>query len=488
MNNRGMTRALALLALAAAIVQGCTTNPATGGSDFTPFMSRSQEKTIGAQQHPEILKQFGGAYNNAKVTDYVTLVGRQVAANCELADEQWTFTVLNSPVPNAFALPVGYVYVTRGLLALVNSEAELAGVLGHEVGHVTARHSAKRYSSATGVGIGAAILGAVTGSDVQKIAETGGAIFLSSYSRSQEYQSDDLGIRYLERTGYDPYAQADVLNGLGLVSAVEARAAGRSTGGSDFFSTHPNTPDRVARADAKASETGVPRGAKPRYTDRYLNNISGMIYGDDPEQGVVVGNSFLHAPLAFGFSVPQRFTLINTTDAVLAQGPNGVMMAMSGARMAAGTSMQTYLVNEYGKSVTVQNVQTMRINGMQAATGTAQITGQNGVIDARLVVICFEGERVYRFQFLSAPQRTASVDPTFRQIAGTFRRLTNAERQSVPDLWLQVVTVGRGDSVDRLAARMATPDYKRERFLALNGLTDGAQLKAGQRVKIVVAK
>jgi len=187
----------ALLATAA-----CTTNPATGKKDFTPFMTPSQERAIGAAEHPKILQQFGGVYNDPELSAYVTRVGGKVAANSELSDQPWKFTVLNSHIPNAFALPGGYVYVTRGLLTIMNSEDELAGVLGHEIGHVTARHSAKRYSNAMLVGVGSGIPSASTDNKIlQQAASVGGALFLSSYSRKQEYQSDDLGIRYINRTG-----------------------------------------------------------------------------------------------------------------------------------------------------------------------------------------------------------------------------------------------------------------------------------------------
>ncbi len=472
--------------LTALFVAGCTANPATGGRDFTPFMSTSQERAIGAKEHPQVLQQFGGVYNEGPVKAYVEEVGRKVAAASELPNDRWSFTVLNSPVPNAMALPGGYIYVTRGLLAIMNSEAELAGVLGHEVGHVTARHTAKRYSSATGVGIGAALLGAVTGSSsLQNIAQTGGALYLSSYSRGQEFQADDLGVRYLARSGYDPFAQADVLDTLGMVTDLEARAAGRSTNKS-FFSTHPRSPERVTRAREKAGETEIPPGSRPRKESPYLAAIDGMIYGDDPALGVVDGNNFWHGPLGLTFSVPDGFTLINTSSAVLAQGPSGSAMAFSGSRVSAGVSMQAYLVNDYGKSLQLNDVRGLRLNGMEAATGRARATANGKTVDVKLVAVRFDRDRVYRFQFVSDPRTTAALDRQFLDIAVSLRPITATEARLIPVRRIQVLTVEEGETIDELAELMAVPAYQRERFLALNGMRPGERITPGQQIKIVM--
>ena len=182
---------LALVALAA-----CTTNPATGRNSFTGFMSPQQELQIGAEEHPKILATFGGAYDDAGIAAYVDEVGQRLARNSDLPELKLTFTVLDSSIVNAFALPGGYVYVSRGLLALARNEAELAGVLAHEIGHVTARHSAQRYSQTIIAGLGANVLGAVVGAPAGQLAQLGAATYLSAYSRDQEFEADTLGVRY----------------------------------------------------------------------------------------------------------------------------------------------------------------------------------------------------------------------------------------------------------------------------------------------------
>jgi len=187
------------------MLQGCATNPATGRSDFTPFMSPAKESAVGKEQHPLVIKQNGGVLDDPKIAGYVAVVGGRLAAVSELPKTPFTFTVLNTPLVNAFALPGGYIYVTRGILALFNSESELASVLGHEIGHVTARHSAKRYNQQLFTGLGVALLGAaLKNKGVSDALGYGSQIYLKSYSRGNEYESDQLGVRYSTRAGFDP--------------------------------------------------------------------------------------------------------------------------------------------------------------------------------------------------------------------------------------------------------------------------------------------
>jgi predicted Zn-dependent protease len=203
---------LALLAVVVVAESGCSTNPATGESSFTGLMSESDEQSIGRENHPKILEEFGGAYPDRQVQDYISSLGNLQARASDRPNQRFTFTVLDSPIVNAFAVPGGYIYVTRGLLALANNEAEVSGVLAHEIGHIAARHSAERYSKGVLLSIPAVLLGVVTGSqEVANLAGSAGAVYLQSYSRDQEYQADLLGVRYLSRTNYDPYGMASFL-------------------------------------------------------------------------------------------------------------------------------------------------------------------------------------------------------------------------------------------------------------------------------------
>ena len=261
-----------------------------------------------------------------------------MAASSDQPDAEFTFTLLDSEVPNAFALPGGYVYITRGLLALAETEAEMAGVLGHEIGHVTARHTAQRQTQATGAGvlatlgtIAAAVLGGeVAGQLAQQATGVGAQAYLASYSRDQEFQADDLGVGYMTAAGYDPDAMATFLEKLAAESALDREIAGGDGDPAEsWFATHPRTLDRVQRTadEAKASTNGGGRAGR----EEYLARIDGLIYGEDPRQGLVRGRQFVHPDLGFAFEAPPGFGLQNTPQAVLARDRAGRLMIFTGA-------------------------------------------------------------------------------------------------------------------------------------------------------------
>ena len=275
-------------------VSACVTNQATGKSELATLMSSEDEAAEGAAAHPKIVSAYGGVYGDPVVGSYVTGVTQRIAGATQLPDQHYRVTVLNSPVINAFALPGGYVYVTRGLLALVDDEAELAGVLGHEIGHVIARHGAQRQTAALGTTLLGAVLGAVAGDGaVNQVVSLGGQGLLAGYSRDQEYEADSLGVRYLAGAGYDPYAQGDFLAAMDENAKAEALITGESdTGGSDWLASHPATPERVAAARREAQATQVPRGQGERNKQALFHRIDGMVYGDGPEQGLIRGQTF----------------------------------------------------------------------------------------------------------------------------------------------------------------------------------------------------
>lgn len=476
---------LLALVVASAMLAGCTINPATGKKDFTPFMSPGQEAAIGAQEHPKILQQFDGAYDDPSLQSYVTQIGGAVAEKSELSDKPFQFTVLNSPIPNAFALPGGFVYVTRGLLVLMNSEAELAGVLGHEVGHVTARHSAKRYSNAQFLNIGSTLLGAATGnSGLQKVAELGGGLYLSKYSRGQEYQSDDLGVRYMTRAGYDPYAHSRSLAAIGLYSDTQARIAGKSAQGADFFSTHPNTPDRVRRAVQKATETGVKAGAQPTHERRYLDAIDGMLYGDDLSNGFAKGQTYYRPNPGLSFTVPNGFSLGGNSQLVLAKGPNNAVIAFDGGQISSKVTTRDYLVSEWAGSVQLSSVQASRVSGMEVVSGATTVDHQSGRIVIYLAAVRYSADQIFRFQ-LQAPAAAPGVAEAFGATVSSVRKVAPNKIKTPAPLRVEVITLRSASSVEKVSERMQLSKNKLDYFLALNALSKGVQLKAGQRVKIV---
>lgn len=482
---------LAALLAGVALLAGCTTNPATG-ERMLSLMSSQDEQKIGAQEHPKLVQEFGGEYRNAELVRYIDSVGQLLARTSELPDQKFTFTVLDSEIVNAFALPGGYVHVSRGLLALANSEAEIAGVMAHEIGHVTARHSAQRYSQAMGANILSTILGIGLGGIGQQIGQAASGYYLAGYSQDQEFQADSLGVRYLRRAGYDAQAMADFLASLRAQSQLEAEAAGLPPGTvdeSDIMASHPRTLDRVQRAMAEAG--GGPPAKDPMDgRDIYLRKIHGMIYGDSPEQGFVRGQRFLHPTLRFAFEVPPGFKLVNKTRAVQARGPNGSGIMFDMGRTPQGAndgSMTSYISNTWAKGAAIGQPEAITINGMDAATVQFRSGGNGGgARDIRLVAIRFEPNQVARMVFVTAPQQTASLSEALRTTTYSFKKLTAAEAAAIKPQRVAVIRAGAGDTVERLAARMAFPDRKVERFRVLNGLQPGEAVRAGQLVKIVV--
>ena len=315
---------LSTLVISTLLLSGCSTNRATGKQSFTAFMSEEDEARIGAEEHPKMLQAFGGTYDDAALEAYVRAIGRKLVAKSELPDAEFQFFVLNDDTVNAFALPGGYVYVSRGLIALCEDEAELAGVIGHEIGHVTARHSAQRHSSAqatniglTAVGILGSIFGAPTG--LNNVVSFGAQAALQSYSRNQELEADRLGARYMSRAGYSPAALTDFFAKLDMQNGIEADKAGKSRDNYSVMSTHPRTSERIEQARTLA-RTNMPKGAK-RERALFLSQVDGLIFGKDPKEGFMRGDSFVHPQIGFQFTFPPNFTVENGKSAVT--GSNG---------------------------------------------------------------------------------------------------------------------------------------------------------------------
>lgn len=438
------------------------------------------------QRRAEILRSFGGAYQGP-MSGYVSKVGARMAAAA--GQGGCTFSVIDSEVVNAFAAPPGCdIFVTRGLLALINTEGELAAVLGHEVGHVAANHAGRRQTRSAITGIGAAILGAVTGSSaIGQIAGQVGQLNVLSYSREQEYESDTLSAGYLARAGYSPYGLVDMLSALQASDQVEALALGGGSGEStpSWARTHPLTGDRIARALAAARRSGPPAapGGAP---DPYLAQVDGMIWGDDPAQGFVRGRKFLHPDLGIAFTAPQGFVLANSPSAVNLRGPNRLAAQFAGpVSDSADPTDEAYAVlrKVVGQApAQAGQPQRTRINGVEAVLLPAQARGSSGVIDVGVAVFVV-GRANFHFVTLAPAGQARAFDP----LIDSFRRLSPAERAEARPARIRVVTVKPGETQASLAARMAVADHAAERFQAINGLQPGDPLRPGDKVKIVVA-
>lgn len=441
----------------------------------------ANDRAYGAQAHPQLLAQFGGACRCPQ-SDYVRRVGQRIAMQSGLArrPEDYTVTLLNAPLNNAFAIPGGYVYVTRQLVALMNDEAELAFVLGHEIGHVAARHSAKREQRTAFSSILAGLAGALTGSSiVGNLANAGATLYTRGFSREQEREADSLGIRYLARAGYDPDASGDILGSLGAQTDLEGRLSGRGGGqGPSWLSTHPATDERVARARREAA--AIPAGQRQTGRDAFLNAIDGMPYDDDADSGVVDGRRFIHPGLRLAFEAPAGFTLQNSASAVTGVGPGGARFQFGGG---GGGDMDAYAARVWqaagGRGSPLRPT---RINGLEAGVSQTSAYTSAGQVEALLVVYRFAPDRLYHILAL-APAGGAGV---FNPLIDSVRRLSPAEAAGVKTRRVAVVTVGAGDTVQSLANRMAFSDDRLARFLVLNGLDNGRAPPPGSRVKLIV--
>ena len=486
-----MTRSLrrltvpALLA-AGLVAAGCTANPATGRQDFTPFMGPAEEAAVGAEEHPKLLAAFGGAYDErGALAAYVNALGRRLQLASEQREQRFTFTIVNSDEVNAFALPGGYVYVTRGLMALANSEAELAGVIAHEIGHVTARHTAQRYNQAIFAQLGAAMLGVAVGNQlIADLAQFGAAAYLQGYSREQEFEADQLGIRYLRGAGYDPRAMASFLGAMQGESALAARIAGREGRAPEasLFSSHPRTVDRVVRA---AEAAWGAQSALRTGRDEYLLALDNTLFGDDPEQGIRRGREFAHPDLGFRFKVPPGFRMRNTPKAVLATNPDGAVVRFDRGDLDADTATTRYLTDTWLPGVALDRVERITINGMEAATGAGRATTRDGARDVRAVAIRYDKDTVYRFLMLTPPELTQGLSEGLRRMTYSFRPMTPREIRNLRPKRIRVHEVGPGDTVDSLAATLPYDDFKAERFRVLNGLGPDEALAPGRLVKLI---
>jgi len=479
------------LATAAAlplVLASCMGGPIPDAS--TPITQSEAQQ--GAEAHPQLLAEFGGAMTGPQA-QYVEQIGKNVAVQSGLGNARDSFTVslLNSSVNNAFAIPGGYVYTTRQLVGLMNNEAELAGVLGHEVAHVAARHSQRRQAQAQQNSIlgtvGAILSGVLLGNSGlgQQLGETflqGSQLLTLKFSRSQELQADELGIRYLKTAGYDPRAMATVLQSLAAQNALDASLEGRKASVPQWASTHPDPASRVQTALTVAQTAGV--GGATNH-DTFLTRIDGLLYGDDPKQGVIEGQNFIHPELGFSFAAPAGFYMVNGTTAVSINGQSGqaqlTTAPYSGNLEAYVRQVFTALGGD-SRQLAPDTLQRTSINGLPAAVGTARVSSGNGQVDLVVYAYEFANNKAYHFAAIAQAGGAAVFNPMFNSM----RRISSAEASAVVPRVIDVVTVGSGDTVASLARRMAYGNAQEQRFRVLNGLAAGDTIAPGQKVKIVV--
>ena len=458
-----------------------------GRQIFLPDVPKNLEVTpASVREHQRVLSAYGGAYENPKLHAKLTsVVGRLVAAS-DRPDLSYKVTILNSPAVNAFALPNGQLYVTRGLLGLANDSSEFASVMAHEMAHVIARHAATREEQVRKTELISNVNDMLSDSQVGAMALARSKIQLASFSRSQEFEADGLGVGIAARSGYDPFGASRLLASMGR--NAELRAASRDLRSPDFLSSHPATPERVKNAEVSARHLQS-SGPAERDKAAYLASINDMIYGEDPVDGFVRGRRFLHPKLGFTFMAPEGFVLDNTAQAVLGMKEgSGQALRLDVVKVSPEQSLIEYLNSGWIENIDSGSVEELVVNGFLAATATATGNTTTTAVENqwvfRLYVVRF-GSEVYRFIF-AAKNRTPEADRSFRESIQTFRRLSLQEIRSTKPLRLKIVKVQPGDTLETLATRMALLDHQVERFRVLNGLDASEELKVGDLVKIIV--
>jgi predicted Zn-dependent protease len=467
--------------LACALTACSSDAPLGQGADIS-----EQDRAYGAEQHPKLLAEFGGAYAG-KQSAYVGSVGERIAAAAGLAD-QCTFTLVNSDVVNAFAVPGCYIYVTRGLLAVVTSEAELASVLGHEVGHVVASHSHRQERRSVWRTLGV-IAVSLTGSDrLTQLAGQAAQYFGLRYSRSQEYQADDLGIVYLRQAGYDVYAAAEMLDDLQRQEAFMTATRSRDTARSvpEWALSHPLTQNRIARARETAEKTGLQDDALPEQAAAYLAHVDGLLYGDDPQQGFVIGRRFAHPIMRISFEAPTGFSLTNSPQAVRLAGPDGISGEFGGGRLPPGglqgyaEALASAVVGE--TPAQVQSADATRINGMPAVILQIAVRVQDGTVPLSIAAYDGGGGEAYHFIIMSPPTNAHAA--AIQALFGSFRRLSEPEAAGLRPRFVRIVRAAPGHTTDTLVRRTIDP-APRALFKLLNGDHAGREIRPGDAVKIV---
>jgi len=466
------------------LLAGCATNPVTGERDLV-LVSAEQELKLGAEAHEATLTEYA-LYPDRALAEYVAGIGQRLAAHSHLPNLAFHFHVLDSPEINAFALPGGYVYITRGLLAYLNSEAELAAVLGHEIGHVTARHGVRQASSAQAASLGAGLLAVLFPqvAGAQQSASLLGTALLRGYGREHELEADRLGAEYLARSGYDPGAMLDVIRTLKAHEALDRRIAeleGRPARAyHGLFATHPDNDTRLKEVVGYAEGLASQGGERRRVP--FLARIDGLVFGDNPDAGVVEGNTLLHTGLGFALDFPAGWRLQNQAERILLASPDQAALVSLRVDGADGAkSPADYLARRGG---TLYEPTPSIVNGLATLSGFTSEAGGRGQ-PVRVTLVLLDG----RVLVFSAAARDLTArkrnDPAFLAIAGSVRRLDAATRARLAPKRVRLQATRGTVDWPALAASSALPRLAEEQLKLLNAVDIGGPDGVPDPLKVV---
>ncbi len=483
-----MRKSLRFVTLAAAlaavlIIAACATNPVTGRREFV-LMTESQEISLGAEVDREIVATYG-LYPDLRLQAYVNGIGKELAMLSHRPHLLWHFRVLDTPVVNAFAVPGGYIYITRGLLAHLNSEAELAMILGHEIGHVTARHTVRQYTRQIlimgGIAIGAAVSERFR--RYAPLAMIGAQVLFLKFSRDQERQADDLGVIYAYSGGYDPGRFHHFFETLSRIR--EVRGGGGLPG---FLSTHPTTPHRIQDVQAEAQRVMAkqpPTGSLAVRRDEYLLHLDGLVYGENPRQGYAERGFFFHPDLRFSFAYPSNWELVNTT-AMVQMKPQSENAIINLTLQQTGSSPQAVFNQQVSENDLVFVSGGRRnINGHDAYVGVCDYDDDSDNV-LRLMVCCIRKDaNVYTFVGASELANFNSYSRHFNNTFYSFRHLSDANALNRQPTRLSVGQVGRSDTVERYIVQNGIPSEFREDVLIINAAQRSDRLLPRSLFKLI---
>lgn len=475
---------LAVVALLLIILQACSTNPVTGDSQFA--MSEKWGINAGKQYHQEILKQYS-VYDDPELQNYVNDIGQRLAKKSHRPDLPFTFTLLDSPQVNAFALPGGYVYVTRGIMAYMTKESHLAGVIGHEIGHVTGRHGAQRARQQQIAGVASTIVLIGTGSqELGQASQMLGGALMSGYGRKQELESDRLGAEYIAKNNYavdDMIGVIGILKDQELFARERAEAEGRPTQsyhGHDLSSTHPRNDQRlqeVIKAADKFRDISQPEPDN----GRFLTLTNGMSFGESEAQGITRGNKFYHKALDLFVEFPEGWSLQNSPTQLLAVAPDGTQaISMQMDKVAPPVDASKYLTSKFGQVSKTKKISTSED---QAYAGVATISDEKtGETQEMLVSMISRGDQAF---IVSGLGKTVLPNRAFYQVAKSVRKLKKSERSFATGHKLKLVEAKRGDTIASLAKKSNLDDYAEAKIRLINNLYPDGEPTVGQMVKII---
>jgi predicted Zn-dependent protease len=476
-------RHIAVVVLGALALTHCAQNPVTGDKDFV-LMSEQQEVELGAQAHQDVLKEYA-ALDNPALQAYVSEVGKRLAGQSQRPHLDWHFTVLDSPDVNAFALPGGYVYLTRGIMTYLNSEAELAGVVGHEIGHVTARHGVRQHSASTAAGLGA-VLGSIL---VPALGNQAGATLLQTlaqawtagYGREHELESDRLGAEYLAKSGYKPQAMIDVIGVLKnqeLFAAEQAKRDGRQPRTyHGTFDTHPSSDQRLRQAVAAANPHIV---ANPRDgRGDYLQRMAGVYFGDSPDQGLIRNNMLLHEKLGLAVQFPLGWRVQNRPDRVVATNPQNDALVELQQGPKSDKPLET--LQKGVKLDPGARYDSGKLSGYPAAFAAGAQAGKPVVV----AVVVFSGTQYLIAGMARDKPAYDRERGTLRAAINSFRAITPAERRAARPYVLKLVTAQPGMTMAGLARQSPLGADAESQLRLMNALYPSGEPSAGQLLKIV---